>query len=55
MINVVGKINKWLLGSLDSDDEVRLNKNLSTLSNNQKIIQDDMKSEYSVLNDVIKT
>lgn len=55
LINAVGKVNKWLFGSLDSDDEVRFNKYLSTLSNNQKIIQDDMKSEFSVLNDVIKT
>lgn len=55
LINVVGKINKWLFGSLDSDDEENFNKYFNTLFKNQQTLSDEMKNSTFILSTITKT
>lgn len=55
LINAVGKINKWLFGTLDSDDEQKYDQYINAISNNQHILQNDVKQAISVLSNVTQT
>ena len=55
LINAVGKVSKWFFGTLDSDDEERYDKYLEALSQNQQDIQQDHKTKFSILSNVIQT
>lgn len=55
LINIVGKVNKWLFGTLDSDDEDRFNNYFNTILQNEQKAQDDLKSEHTVLTSVVET
>lgn len=52
LINAVGKINKWLFGSLDSDDEQKYDQYLNVISNNQKTLQTEMQHSITILSNV---
>lgn len=55
LINAVGKINKWLFGTLDSDDEQKYDQYLDAISNNQQIFQNDIKQSVLILSNVTQT
>lgn len=38
LFNGLGKINKWIFGNLDSDDEIRYNNAIEILEKNQKLL-----------------
>lgn len=53
LINIVGKANKWLFGTLDSDDEKRYDSYLQLISNNEQVILEKFKNEHTILTKVI--
>lgn len=53
LLNIVGKANKWLFGSLDSDDGERYNNAISVLQTNQKSINKELKLQISLSKDLI--
>lgn len=52
LLNVVGKVDKWLFGTLDSDDEFRYNNYFNTLSKNQETLNKNFYKEHSILSTV---
>lgn len=52
LLNVVGKVDKWLFGTLDSDDETRYNNYFNTLTKNQDILNKNFYKEQSILSTV---
>ena len=52
LINAVGKINKWLFGTLDNDDEQKYDSYISTLSKNQHTLNNEIKQSLSILSNV---
>lgn len=55
LINAVGKVNKWLFGTLDSDDEEKFNKYFDNLLQNQQNVQQELEKEHTVLTSVINS
>lgn len=55
LINAVGKVDKWLFGTLDSDDEEKYDNYFSTLFSNQETLQNNFQNEHTVLTNVIST
>lgn len=53
LINIVGKVNKWLFGTMDSDDEERYDSYLKTINQNQQNINNDFRNEQTILKEVI--
>ena len=52
LLNVVGKVDKWLFGTLDSDDETRYNNYFESLTKNQEILNNNLYKEQSILSTV---
>lgn len=55
MINAVGKINKWLFGTLDADDETKYDKYINTLIKNQESLYYDTKNSMTILSNITQT
>lgn len=53
LINIVGKANKWLFGTLDSDDEKRYNQAILNLQLNQKDILKELNLQTSLSKNLI--
>lgn len=53
LINGLGKVNKWLFGNLDSDDEERYNKAINTLQKNQKNLIEETNQQVSLYKKLI--
>lgn len=53
LINGIGKLNKWLFGNLDSDDENKYNQAISLLQKNQKNLIDETNLQISLYKKLI--
>lgn len=54
LINAVGKVSKWLFGTLDSDDEIKYNNAISTLEKNQNTVSQEMSLQISLTKQLIQ-
>lgn len=54
LVDSVGKISKWLSGTLDIDDEKYINKYLNNLKNNENKIHNDLYEFKSTLSEITK-
>lgn len=54
LINIIGKVNKWLFGSLDSEDGDRYNKAIIQLENKQKSAINELNLQISLSKNIIK-
>ncbi|XP_072397183.1 uncharacterized protein [Diabrotica undecimpunctata] len=55
LINGVGKIQKWLFGTLDSDDEEHINNYFNMIELNENNLNKDLKTQQSFLKQMTKT
>lgn len=53
LINIVGKANKWLFGTLDSDDGIRYDETIKRLENNQQNLIDEINLQVSLSKNLI--
>lgn len=53
LLNIVGRAEKWLFGTLDSDDEKRYDQAISELSNNQNQISKEVVMQVSLTKQLI--
>ncbi|KAK0070792.1 hypothetical protein PV325_014064, partial [Microctonus aethiopoides] len=53
LINIVGKANKWLFGTLDADDEKRYNQAILNLQLNEKNIIKELNLQMSLSKNLI--
>lgn len=54
LLNIVGKTSKWLFGTLDSDDAVKYDTALKTLTQNQNSINNEIKLQTSLTKNLIE-
>lgn len=54
LINIIGKVNKWLFGSLDSEDGDRYNKAIIQLENKQKSAINELNLQISLSKNIMK-
>ena len=49
LLNIIGKTQKWLFGTLDSDDEQYIKSYLDSLQSNENKLNDNLKQQHSLL------
>lgn len=55
LLNVIGKVHKYLYGTLDADDGERYEKYMKLLQENQNTLQNDISSTQTILKQVTRT
>lgn len=55
LINGIGKVSKWLFGTLDSDDEQNIYSYLETLKSNNNDLQTSIKKQQTLLKELSET